>query len=60
MAPQLPSKTGCVSGRSTRQSSAVTRWIVPRMTPTRTTSRRSSSADSDSGRKPASRDQSPV
>ena len=54
------SRTGCMSGRSSRQSSAVTRWIVPRMTPMRTTSRRSSSSDTDSGRKPSSRDQSAV
>ncbi len=46
------SKTGCTSGRSRRQSSAVTRWIVPRMTPTRTTFRCSSSSDNDSRPEP--------
>ena len=31
------SSTGCISGRSSRQSSALTRWIVARMTTMRTT-----------------------
>ena len=53
------SSTGCMSGRSSRQSSALTRWIVARITTIRTTARSSSSCESSSGANPAGRDHSP-
>ena len=49
------SRMGCTGGRSSRQSSAVTRWMVPRIRTIRTASRSVSSAASAAGRNPRSR-----
>ncbi len=54
------SNTSCVSGRSARASSPVTRWIVERMQTMRTTSRASIARPSSSGSNPARRDHSAV
>ena len=60
MAASSPSRIGCISGRRSRQSPAVTRWIVPRMTTIRTTSRARRCSARVSGSNPASRDQRAV
>jgi hypothetical protein len=49
------SRTGWTSGRSVSASSALTRWMVPRMSAIRTTSRLISRRARSSGRKPSSR-----
>ena len=47
--PKIPASTGSVTTWNARQSRALSRWIVPRITTVRTTARDSTSALSDSG-----------
>ena len=54
------SSTGCISGRRSRQSSAVTRCRVPRIATMRTTARSTRSRPSSSGSNRSSRDHSPM
>ena len=54
------SRTGWTSGRRPHASRAVTMWIVPRMSASRTTRRSTMRSDRSSGRNPSSRDHSAV